>query len=71
MTKNKKEYKKEYKRVQFWSTKSTVLEVCTLLLFFVLEKSGHPDRKKAKKVSKKNENHHKLSKENEKSEELR
>ena len=54
-----KEYKKDYKRVQFSSTKSTsstpstprkfalgvlfcVLDVCTLLLFFVLEKYSNP-----------------------------
>jgi hypothetical protein len=45
VTKNKKEYKKEYKEYNFGVQRVHplfVLEVCTLLLFFVLEKSGHP-----------------------------
>jgi hypothetical protein len=45
VTKNKKEYKKEYKEYNFGVQRVHplfVLDVCTLLLFFVLEKSGHP-----------------------------
>jgi hypothetical protein len=45
VTKNKKEYKKEYKEYNFGVQRVHpffVLDACTLLLFFVLEKSGHP-----------------------------
>jgi hypothetical protein len=47
VTKNKKEYKKEYKEYNFGVKRVHpffVLDACTLLLFFVLEKSGHPGR---------------------------
>jgi hypothetical protein len=42
VTKNKKEYK-EYNFGVQRVRPLFVLDVCTLILFFVLEKSGHPD----------------------------
>jgi hypothetical protein len=53
VTKNKKEYKKEYKEYNFGVQRVHpffVLDACTLLLFFVLEKSGHPDFSYEKKT---------------------